>query len=120
MYSEPDLLAYGVDLNAGLRRMDQNRALYLHFLCEFPGDDSLDRIEEALTRGDAQEAYALTHAYKGVAAQLGLARLSAQCAALCGMLEDNPSEDALRRAQEQLSCVRRAHRQALRGIALLS
>lgn len=113
----PDLTAYGIDLGAGLARMDGNRALYLFFLSQFPHDESLTRVKSAVERGDAAEAFAGAHDLKGLSAQLGLTRLAVACGALCDCLgePDYPPE----RVHSQLELVERAHAQALCGIALV-
>ena len=114
-----DLSVYGIDAALGLRQLDSDAALYRRFLCAFAGDDSADRLRDALARGDAALAFECAHELKGLSAQLGLTRLSACADALCDSLRDPSSQSALPRARALLPALLRAHRQALRGIALL-
>ena len=110
---------YGVDISEGLAHMDHNRELYARFLAQFPQDDSVARLAKALEQGDAKEAFFCAHTLKGLSAQLGLTRLCAQAEALCELLRAQTPE-ALHQARPLFSCLLRAHRQAVRGIAKLS
>ena len=114
-----DLSIYGIDTALGLRQLDADLSLYYRFLSAFAGDDSADRLRGAIACGDAKAAFERAHELKGLTAQLGLVRLSARADALCDALRDFRADSALSQARSLLPGLLRAHRQALRAIALL-
>ena len=114
-----DLSAYGIDTATGLRQLDFDDALYAHFLTAFSQDDSALRLQSALARRDGKAAFSCAHELKGLAAQLGLARLAERTDRLCAMLRDSSAPDAVERAQAMLPDLLCAHRQTLCGIALM-
>lgn len=118
MFGTHHLLHYGIDFDNGLRHLDDELALYLRFLRQFPEDDSIGQLVSAFASGDISQAFAYAHALKGLSGQLGLFRLSERANVLCDLLR-KPKTASLRLARAQLSCVMRAYRQALRGIKLL-
>lgn len=69
------LEAAGVDADDALGRFLQNEALMMKFLGRFPADTSFSRLQEAMERGDAAQAFEAAHTLKGVAGNLSLKRL---------------------------------------------
>ena len=71
-------VARGLDTGDGLRRFLDDHGLYLSLLARFVEAyaDSVDRIAEALARGDRADAELRTHTLKGVSATLGAVPLS--------------------------------------------
>jgi HPt (histidine-containing phosphotransfer) domain-containing protein len=79
------------------------RRLVQSFLDRAP--DRLQRLTEAVARGDAPAVATLSHGLQGSALNLGATALAASCARLDGAAR----EDRLERAQGQLSEVRAAY-----------
>lgn len=69
------LEAAGIDVDDALGRFLQNEALMMKFLGRFPADTSFSRLQEAMERGDAAQAFEAAHTLKGVAGNLSLKRL---------------------------------------------
>lgn len=69
------LEAAGIDVDDALGRFLQNEALMMKFLGRFPADTSFSRLQEAMARGDAAQAFEAAHTLKGVAGNLSLKRL---------------------------------------------
>ena len=61
------LEAAGIDVDDALGRFLQNEALMMKFLGRFPADTSFSRLQEAMERGDAAQAFEAAHTLKGVA-----------------------------------------------------
>lgn len=76
-------LEYGGDYDGIMSRFMGNKAIYLKFLNMLPQDDSMDRLDAALSAGDLVRAFEAAHTLKGVAGNLGLEPLyRAACAIL--------------------------------------
>lgn len=69
------LEAAGIDVDDALGRFLQNEALMMKFLGRFPADTSFSRLQEAMERGDAAQAFEAAHTLKGVTGNLSLKRL---------------------------------------------
>jgi two-component system sensor histidine kinase/response regulator len=69
----------GFDLEAGLRRLQGNRALYVKLLARFADSYSgiADEIKQAIDDGDRQQTHALVHNLKGLAGNLSASTLFA-------------------------------------------
>lgn len=91
---------YGVDVDAGLRRMAGNASLYQAMLRKFVEGqaDTADRIAGAMQQGEWELAERLAHSLRGVAGNLGAIELERLATGLEAQLRD-----PLRRAGAQLS-----------------
>ena len=85
----------GVDLEEGLGRVRGNRRLFKKLLGEFYQDhhDVLDRIAQAMTRGERDAAERLAHAVKGVAGNLSAKPVYDAASALDQWLKDGGALD---------------------------
>lgn len=74
----------GIIFDEGLSRVGGNRKLYKKLLLQFAASnvDTADKLRNALSTGDIQEASRLLHTVKGVAANIGANHLAADAAAL--------------------------------------
>ncbi len=83
----------GLDVEAGLRRVAGNKALYLRLLRQFTEGqaDAARRITTALAEGRGDEAERIAHTVRGVAGNIGLAGLQEVATTL---------EDALRHGRD--------------------
>jgi PAS domain S-box-containing protein len=74
----------GLDSTAGLARVGGKRALYLELLEQFARNhaDDADRLQAACATGDVESLSARMHAIKGVAGNIGAARLHEQALAI--------------------------------------
>ncbi len=63
---------YGADYQTTLSRFMGSEAMYLRILDMLFQDENLDRLGEALDRGDLTAAFECAHTLKGVAGNLGL------------------------------------------------
>lgn len=85
--------ALGGSYDRVLDRMRSER-LVEKFLLRFPQDGSYALLEQALARGDGDEAFRGAHTLKGVCQNLGLDRLYTSSAALCEALRGGMGADA--------------------------
>ena len=72
----------GGDYNATLSRLP-SEALVKKFILKYPGDPSFAQLKDALAAQDWELAFRASHTLKGVAQNLGMARLYKAAAALC-------------------------------------
>jgi two-component system sensor histidine kinase/response regulator len=72
------------DQAAGIRRTGGNTTLYLRLVAAFAAQeaDAATRLRALVDRGELKQADAMAHALKGVAGNLGFARLAAAAGAL--------------------------------------
>lgn len=70
------LFKAGVDVNQGLKRMDDDIEFYEKMLKKFREDDYCRRLQDALGKSDADKAFQYAHALKGAAGNLSLVRIS--------------------------------------------
>lgn len=95
--------AYGGSYEETMERFLHNEAMYCKLLNMFFEDESLKKLESALTVCDWKGAFEAAHALKGVTGNMGLAPLYH---AVCGIVEplragrtDIDYSEALRRIQ---------------------
>jgi len=67
-----------INADEGINRVMNNYMLYCRLLTKFKTDPNLNEIENALAEGDLERARNVTHALKGVTANLSLAELNKQ------------------------------------------
>lgn len=67
-----ELSKNGVDLHTVLDRFLGREDLYEKFLVKFLADDNFSKLEEAVKREDAENAFIAAHTLKGVTGNLGL------------------------------------------------
>ncbi|MBE1424450.1 PAS domain S-box-containing protein [Desulfomicrobium macestii] len=99
----------GIDIPSGLARVNGNKKLYRTLLIKLHDEyrDAHGRICELLDKGDMHEAMLLAHTVKGVAGNLGAARMQATAAALeeplkAGSLPDTSRLDNFRTSLESV------------------
>jgi len=71
-----------VNFDEGLKRMMNNPKLYVKLLAKFrdgAGTGSFEALERAFAEGDMESVLSEAHTLKGLAANLSLAELAAQC-----------------------------------------
>lgn len=106
-----------IDTALGIRLTGQDEALYFEFLRQFPGDDTLSRLADALARRDDEQSFRFAHMLKGLCAQLGLKALEQASQTLCDILRKQPADpDA---ALAAFAAVKAAHRRTIAAIAKL-
>lgn len=78
--TEPPLDFPGIDTCSGLIRVRHNRSLYLRLLVEFHAEhrDITLRVKNAIKSGNLELAQKILHAFRGVAANLGVQSLAEQ------------------------------------------
>ena len=65
----------GIDFDNGLERCLGDESLYTRLLGMFKEDNAFERLTDALSNGNVEEAFESAHALKGVAANLGMTKL---------------------------------------------
>lgn len=84
----------GIQAGDGLKRVENNRELYESLLCRFTEDFSFSEISEHVRSGDLNTAFRLSHAMKGVAANLSINRLYEKICPLVEALRSEKREEA--------------------------
>ncbi len=84
----------GLNLEAGLKRLGNNRAMYARLLGNFARDQAgaVKKVRQTLAEGGRQEAQALLHALKGVAGNLGADEVHEKARDLEAMVKNNESQ----------------------------
>ena len=92
----------GFDLATGLRVVRGSRRLLRKLLVEFHHDhlDAAQRVNDALERGELEEASRLTHTLKGAAGSIGARELSESAARLESALNAREKNEPARQAFE--------------------
>ncbi len=67
--------AWGVDWDDMMERFAGNEDLAVRLLQKFPSDGNFTALGKAIEDGDAEAAFQAAHAFKGVVANLSLAKL---------------------------------------------
>lgn len=62
----------GAEAEETLERLMGDEEMYLEYLLEFPNNENIGRIEQAVAAGDADTAMKEVHTLKGIALNLGL------------------------------------------------
>ena len=70
-----DLVAYGADVEDGLRRCMNNEDFYLRMVRLALDDQGYDALKKAVDEGDIKAGFEAAHALKGVLANLALTPL---------------------------------------------
>jgi len=65
-----------IDVQDGLRRMANNKKLYVKLLTNFKGREMADEVINGVKEGDPARVSAAAHAIKGVASNLGFTKLT--------------------------------------------
>jgi len=87
--------APGLNVEASLKRLGGNRAMYARLLRNFARDQAgvVDQVRQALAKGGQKEAQALLHALTGVAGNLGADEVHQKAQALEAMVKNNDSDN---------------------------
>lgn len=67
----------GVDVNQGIRRLNNNTEFYEKLLDMFLDDNTLFELEEAIKNKNIDEAFVKAHSLKGIAGNLSFIKLHA-------------------------------------------
>jgi two-component system sensor histidine kinase/response regulator len=107
----------GIDMDAGLRRVAGNRALYRKLLASFRRDfvGAVGDIRRLLGEAKDAEARRLAHSVRGVAGQLGAKELQEAAAAVESALRADRGADV----ESHLTAFERALRVVVEGVAVL-
>jgi len=65
-----------IDVQDGLRRLANNKKLYIRLLTNFKGREMADEVINGVKEGDHAKVSAAAHAIKGVASNLGFTKLT--------------------------------------------
>lgn len=77
MLTVEKLRTFGADVEEGLQRCVNNEAFYIRLVDKAIRDPAFDNLREAAEKGDLEKGFELSHALKGVAANLALTPISA-------------------------------------------
>lgn len=102
----------GVDVNDALSRLDDDRELYDELLQTFKKENHLEKLEEAMAKKDAKEAFKEAHALKGETGNMGFTRLYE---ALSILVEKLRVED-LTDTEPMLEAVKSAYNELIEAI----
>lgn len=69
------LAEYGIDYTGAMERFGDNEALFVRLASKYANDPHFDRLDAALSSGDAPTAAREAHSLKGVAGNLSFVRL---------------------------------------------
>ena len=104
-----DLVDFGADTQAGLKRCLDNEDFYLRMVKKMPGDANFQKLYDAMKAGDQDAAFAAAHALKGALGNLALTPIFTPVAELTELLRAHSQQDCtalletIRRGQEALS-----------------
>ncbi len=70
------LVAFGADVDTGLKRCVNKESLYLRLIQKVPGNEDFNRLREAVAAGDYEAGFQAAHGLKGVTMNLSLDPLS--------------------------------------------
>lgn len=79
----------GIDVNDGIRRFNDKEDLYERFLFTFPKDVNYYTMCEAISKGDAEQAFQAANALKGITGNLSLNQLYNHIIPLVDSLKKN-------------------------------
>ncbi len=88
MLTMEKLASFGADTAAGLARCLNNEAFYLRLVNTELGDANFAVLQDALSSGKTQEAFAAAHALKGVLGNLALTPIYEPVAELTELLRN--------------------------------
>lgn len=71
-----ELSALGINVESALSRLKNNKQLYIEFLREFINDSDWIGLSCSLEELNSQEAFDYAHGLKGMAANLGLEKIT--------------------------------------------
>ena len=102
----------GVDVNQGLKRLDNNKEFYEELLVKFCEDTHFEKMVCAMNEEEVQEAFQCAHAVKGAAGNLSMTRLYTELVPLVDALRKND----LQHARQLLPAVQEAYTAAVNAI----
>ena len=102
----------GVDVNQGLKRLDNNKEFYEELLVKFCEDTHFEKMVSAMNAGEVQEAFQCAHAVKGAAGNLSMTRLYTELVPLVKKKKKND----LPQARQQLPAAQEAYTAAVNAI----
>lgn len=102
----------GVAVNEALTQLGGDRELYDELLQTFKKETRLKELEEALANKDAEAAFAVGHAIKGEAGNMGFTRLYEKLSILVDKLRTGDTNGT----EEMLAAVRSAYDELIDAI----
>jgi HPt (histidine-containing phosphotransfer) domain-containing protein len=84
-----------VDLEEGLKRVMNNKKLYVRLLTKFKDETRLDDLFDAISGGDMEAARVKAHTLKGVSANLSLKYLFTKTQELEAQIKEGRADAAL-------------------------
>lgn len=93
----------GGDYDVMMGRMGNKEERIVKFLDKFTKDPSFENLKEALSSGNAEEAFRAAHTIKGVALNLELMDLQASSGRLTDILRDGVIPDEAHEIFEQVT-----------------
>lgn len=84
----------GVDVNQGLKRLNNDKEFYESLLQKFCEDTHYEDLKAALEQGDTDAAFRASHALKGAAGNLSFVRLYSLLAPMVEELRHHNLESA--------------------------
>lgn len=102
---EKSLNRAGIDVADGILRMSESEPLYTKLLIKFLSDKNYSRFFDSLDGGDEAQALIYIHALKGLAANLSMRSLNAECVKVEAELKKGQTPDTglLRNNYEKVS-----------------
>ncbi|MCL2801088.1 MAG: Hpt domain-containing protein [Treponema sp.] len=82
-----------IDVDDGAKRVMNNTKLFVKLLVKFKEDQTLGKIESALSAGNMEEAQTAAHTLKGLTANLSLIELYKQCVELEAQIKAGSVKD---------------------------
>ena len=93
MLTIEQLRNYGANVDDALRRCMNNEAFYLMLVNKAMGDNSIDKLKEAIEAGDLGSGFEMAHALKGVMGNLALTPLSRPIEEITELLRNKTNMD---------------------------
>ena len=112
---QSQLANYGMDLSETVARFGGNETVMLHFLKNFPEDQTIITLREAMASGSRDTLKMAVHSLKGLSGNLGLTPLFEAASVMMNTLRANESADV----QMQYKALENAYQATLDMLATL-
>lgn len=106
-----DLIAFGANVDDGLKRCMNNEKFYLNLVESTQDEPKFEALRNAITEGDLDAAFEAAHALKGVMANLAITPLYEPLSELTELLRAKEEADyptlveAIMRKQEEFAAL---------------
>ena len=88
-----ELRAYGANVDEGVKRCVNNEDFYLKMVRKAAEDHSVEDLEKALNEKDLDQAFEISHALKGVMANLALTPITDPISEMVELLRNRTDTD---------------------------